>query len=141
MLHYDIDRLPEIEGAEIVSHDKQDTPLNLSQIRFRAYEGGQTNPLLADIEEAFRVSGVSLNANHLEAMIENKKLLPKEWRNKIHGERPCIFFWGTIYRDVRSGKRFVRYLTTYNGASWLAGKHFLCDRWFPFCLSAQWQLQ
>lgn len=50
------------------------------------------------------------NANILDYLLDNPRLIPEEWKEKM------VFFWGTIYRDS-DGNLFVRYLV-WRGGSW-----------------------
>lgn len=57
-----------------------------------------------------------LNANVLDYLLANPKIIPEEWKSKT------IFFWGTIYNDY-NGDLFVRYLC------WCLGKFVGDYRW------------
>lgn len=63
-----------------------------------------------------------LNANVLDFLLENPKLIPEEWKGKY------IFFWGTIYRDS-VGSLYVRYLY-FHGGHWPASHRWLDDDWY-----------
>jgi len=58
-----------------------------------------------------------LNANVLDYLLANPKVIPKEWNGK------AIFFWGTIYRDS-DGSLCVRFLR-WGGAGWYWGSGWL----------------
>ena len=62
-----------------------------------------------------------MNANVLDYLLREEKqhLIPKEWGH-------CIFFWGTIYRSLSSG-RCVRYLYKHDGR-WGSSGFPLCSR-------------
>ena len=60
-----------------------------------------------------------LNANVLDYLLANPKLIPEEWKNK------AVFFWGTIYR-YSSGDLCVRYIY------WGAGGWGWCYDWLDY---------
>ena len=64
-----------------------------------------------------------LNANVLDFLLEHTHLISEEWK----GRR--VFFWGTIYFDLKSN-RYVRYLY------WAGGKW----RWHYFFLGRNWDV-
>ena len=60
-----------------------------------------------------------LNANVLDYLLAYQTLIPDEWKGK------CVFFWGTVYRDLR-GRLCVRFLYFDDGewrslCLWLGG--------------------
>lgn len=60
-----------------------------------------------------------LNANVLDYLLANPGLIPEEWKEKF------IFFWGTIYRDLRDGL-CVRCLD-WDGDGWVWSYFWLGD--------------
>ncbi len=70
--------------------------------------GIQGNDLRIELQ-----SKLPLNSNVLEYLMENKHLIPLEWKDTN------VYFWGTVYRyqsthdpdDPRNGDLFVQYLT------------------------------
>lgn len=65
-----------------------------------------------------------LNANLLDALMDNLHLIPENWKKDDNGNIRYIFFWGTIYiyRDAY-GDRYVRCLY-FDGGRWVSR----CDR-------------
>ena len=68
-----------------------------------------------------------LNANVLDYLLKNPRLIPEEWKKDASGNAICIFFWGTIYCDS-SGGLCVRYLY-WDGRSWYYGSRQLGSAW------------
>ncbi len=69
-----------------------------------------------------------LNASVLDYLLKNQQLIPEEWKEKTNGYTTCIFFLGTIYRDVL-GDRCVRCLSWHDGA-WRWNYRWLDNGWF-----------
>lgn len=65
-----------------------------------------------------------LNANVLDYLLANPKLIPEGWKGK------GVFFWGTIYRNSL-GYLCVRYLYWNNDASWDWSNYWLSNSWDP----------
>lgn len=63
-----------------------------------------------------------LNANLLDALYDNPRLIPEEWKGK------AIFFWGTIYRNSH-GDLYVRCLCWDDG-SWPWYYYWLGHDWY-----------
>lgn len=64
-----------------------------------------------------------LNANVLDYLLQNPKLIPDSWKKDESGDTRYVFFWGTIYRNQKGDLR-VRSLCWFGGrwrwhASWL----------------------
>ncbi|GEM_PF-659694 len=57
-----------------------------------------------------------LNANLLDFLLKNPRLIPKNWKVGENGKTRYIFFWGTIYRDS-SDSLYVRCLL-WNVGEW-----------------------
>ncbi len=69
-----------------------------------------------------------LNANVLDFLLKNPRLIPEEWKKKDASDNTrYIFFWGTIYRDS-DGDFFVRYLC-WGAGSWRSGPRWLDYGW------------
>lgn len=58
-----------------------------------------------------------LNANLLDALCENSHLISEDWKKDERGNIRYIYFWGTVYRNLRSDNLYVRYLCFRDG-SW-----------------------
>ena len=70
----------------------------------------------------------ALNANVLDYLLKNPRLIPEEWKKDADGHTLFIFFWGTIYRHP-DGHLCVRCLYWDDG-SWYWSSHWLVDDWF-----------
>lgn len=68
-----------------------------------------------------------LNANILDALVENPHLIPDDWKADEDGNTRFIYFWGTIYRGA-GDSLCVRYLFFYDGA-WIRRYFWLHDIW------------
>jgi hypothetical protein len=75
-----------------------------------------------------------LNANVLDYLLKNPRLIPEEWKKDASGNTRCIFFWGTIYR-YSSGILYVRYLYWDDG-SWYWSHNWLDSVWHNFSPAA-----
>lgn len=62
-----------------------------------------------------------LNANILDALLENTHLIPEDWKGK------AIFFWATVYRN-RGGILSVSFLL-WSGGRWYSLCHWLELHW------------
>lgn len=75
----------------------------------------------------------TLNANVLDYLLKNPRLIPEEWKNKdVGGNTRYIFFWGTIYRysnRYSNGDLCVRCLS-FDGGGWHWYYHWLDGDWF-----------
>ena len=56
-----------------------------------------------------------LNANVFDALYQNPRLIPEEWKKDENGNTSFIFFWGTIFRGS-DGRLYVRCLYFHGGA-------------------------
>lgn len=74
------------------------------------------NDLRKELEDQY-----VLNANILDYLLTNQRLIPEEWKGKY------VFFWGTIYR-LPDGALSVRYLC-WRGGEW---------RWDDYWLGGNW---
>lgn len=70
----------------------------------------------------------SLNANVLDYLLEHPQLIPEEWKDKD------VFFWGTIYRNIR-GNQFVRCLH-WGGRRWISLAYSFTSDWDEFACAA-----
>lgn len=68
-----------------------------------------------------------LNANLLDALMDNSHLIPENWKKDENGNTRFIFFWGTIYRGA-SGGLFVRFLY-FRGGAWRSSYYRLDCGW------------
>ena len=75
-----------------------------------------------------------LNANVLDYLLKNTRLIPEEWKKDEKGNTPCIFFWGTIYR-LSGGHLRVRDLYWHDGG-WDWGCGWLDNDWLSRCPAA-----
>ncbi|MBT3231005.1 hypothetical protein HN358_04495 [Candidatus Uhrbacteria bacterium] len=71
-----------------------------------------------------------MNANVLDHLLANTRLIPEDWKADEQGRIRCIYFWGTIYRDS-GGRLYVRYLC-WNDGQW---------RWYCSWLDDPWDSQ
>ncbi|MFA6973446.1 MAG: hypothetical protein WC238_01735 [Parcubacteria group bacterium] len=69
-----------------------------------------------------------LNANILDALLENLHLIPEEWKKDGNGNTIFIFFWGTIFRGPSDGSLIVRCLC-FGVGQWYSS-HFWLDYGF-----------
>jgi len=68
-----------------------------------------------------------LNANVLDFLLKNPRIIPEEWKKGANGDFRYIFFWGTIYHDARHNL-CVRCLFFSNG-EWGSSFGWLDDGW------------
>ncbi|MFA6519805.1 MAG: hypothetical protein WCT41_03235 [Candidatus Paceibacterota bacterium] len=71
------------------------------------------------------VSKPVLNANILDYLLKNPRLIPEDWKKDESGNTRYIFFWGTVYRDS-GGSLYVRCLYWYDDG-W-----YWSDRWLDY---------
>lgn len=71
-----------------------------------------------------------MNANVLDALLANTALIPESWKQDENGRTRCVFFWGTIFRDLDDGL-CVRCLC------WDDGRWDWFGRW----LGLEWDVQ
>lgn len=69
-----------------------------------------------------------LNANVLDFLLKNPRLIPEEWKKDASDNTRYIFFWGTIYRSS-GGDLFVRFLYCHDG-SWHCNHDWLGHVWY-----------
>ncbi len=69
-----------------------------------------------------------LNANVLDYLLKNLRLIPDDWKKDHRGYTHNIFFWGTIYRHS-CGSLYVRYLFWSSGR-WSWDARTLNDDWY-----------
>lgn len=68
-----------------------------------------------------------LNANVLDALYDNPRLIPEDWKKDERGNTHYIFFWATIYRGSH-GSLCVRCLYFRHGR-WYSHCRWLDDDW------------
>jgi hypothetical protein len=68
-----------------------------------------------------------LNAKVLEYLLANSHLIPDEWKMDKRKHVRCIFFWGTIYRDLK-GDLYV-WCLSWSGHNWGWDCGWLGDSW------------
>lgn len=71
-----------------------------------------------------------LNANVLDYLLKNTRLIPEDWKEDEKGNTRYIFFWGTIYR-YSDGDLCVRFLF-WGGDAWDWSNRWLDDGWDGF---------
>lgn len=74
------------------------------------------------------------NANLLDYLLKNPRLIPDEWKTDEKGNTRYIFFWGTIYRRP-DRVLCVRYLF-WNGGQWDWNSRWLGFGWGGFSPAA-----
>ncbi len=60
---------------------------------------------------------VRLDAAVLQKFLENQKKIPESWKITLNGEARCIFFDGTIVKDLISDRRHTFFIR-FNGKEW-----------------------
>lgn len=78
-----------------------------AQERYEAIKGRKLRKKLRTVG-----GGRLLNANVLDYLLANPYLIPESW--KVY----WVFFWGTVYSCVDTGRRSVRYLAWRSGSGW-----------------------
>jgi len=68
-----------------------------------------------------------LNANLLDALLENLHLIPEDWKKDDNGNTSYIFFWASIYRHSH-GHLYVRYVYFRDGG-WCSDCYWLDGDW------------
>lgn len=101
----------------MASFDPSKLSLHLESEQEKGYVKGE---ILAE-----RMKGKSLNSNVFKHLLDNPKLIPESWKEKVNGYIKYIYFFGTVLRDPH-GDRCVLCLYWYDGewqwnASWLGG--------------------
>ncbi len=81
---------------------------------------------------------VAWNANVLDFLLGNQGLIPENWKERVHGCYPLIYFWGTLYR-MADGSPCVRYLA-WNGAKWVMGHSPVQSDWMSHTAAAVYRL-
>jgi hypothetical protein len=84
------------------------------------------------------VSKPRINANVLDFLLKNPRLIPGEWKKDEQGGSCCIFFWGTIYYDSMDNL-FVRCLYL-NDGEWRGSYSYLENSRGNDDLAALWQV-
>lgn len=101
------------------SFEKVKFYLSKSQQKGEPIEG---NKLRKELE-----SKPVLNADVLDYLLKNPRLIPEDWKKDENENTHYIFFWGTIYRDS-GGDLCVRCLYWHDGR-WHWSSHWLAYDW------------
>ncbi len=111
------------DGQLLLDIPKVKLVLSLSQMSDEIIRGDKLR------EELMSNSIPILNANVLDYLHQNQKLIPEDWRYHPSGHVRRISFWGTVYRHLSSKHLFIRTLC-WNGNTWDWGYcwlHFNCS--------------
>jgi hypothetical protein len=117
------------KGWKIEKHSKGGTIIwNPSRVQF--YLGsGQSGGVEGNKLRKQRAGKPALNATALDYLLENKHLIPENWKRDDAGNIRYIFFWGTIYRR-EDGDLYVRSLFwEEHGLEWRSFSLWLDDTW------------
>lgn len=127
----DCDTYPFVpNGWTVVSHKKGgQIAFNPAKIKLHLSTNQQNGKLIEGNKLRKELANEPvLNANVLDYLLKNPRLIPEEWKKDASGNTRYIFFWGTIYR-YSYGNLFVRYLCWLNG-SWRWGHYWLGSAWY-----------
>lgn len=76
-----------------------------------------------------------LNANVLDYLLKNPRIIPEDWKKDEDGRSRFIFFWGTIYHNVE-GNLNVRHLHWHKG-KWAWGWYWVHRDWYSHSPAAR----
>ncbi|MDP3646292.1 MAG: hypothetical protein Q8R25_04355 [bacterium] len=129
----DLDADPYIpNGWAVVSHEKGGNFLwNPAQMKFYVAKGQKDGKEIDGTDLLKELKGQRpFNANLLDFLFANQRLIPESLKKKTTGYDTYIFFWGTVYRHP-DGYSYVRYLSW--GDTWTIGW-----RWGSRWIGLEW---
>lgn len=122
------------EGWSIVEEDERSlkiSEIDLTKISLKTKLKDGEDFIVGEenLKRFINSDDIRLDAKVLQTLLENKHLIPDSWKNKINGETPCIYFYGTILRED-TGKRYVMCLMWHdNDNEWTWWSEWLDVRW------------
>ncbi len=126
----DCDGAPYIpDGWSIEEHQKSGQfELDPTKIKLYLSEAQRKGDKISGNELRKELEGkLILNAYVLDYLLTHPELIPEDWKRDDEGRIRCIFFWGTIYRDLNCAL-WVRCLC-WGGDRWSWRCYWLDDRW------------
>ena len=121
------------KGYSIVEQDERSLKFNevdLTKVSLETMLKGYEKSVVGEekLKRLIKAGHIRLDAKVFYALLGNQHLIPELWKQPTNGNPTCVFFDGTILRQL-SGNRFVLYLY-WDGGKW---------RWEGSCLVHRWR--